>query len=446
MIGLSPPAGGDASQMNYSNTLRYLQQVQGENLKLSLDNIAAIVRHLPFPADSLRYIQVAGTVGKGSTSHFLAAVLQAAGKRVGLFTSPHLLDVRERIRVNGRMISQRDFAAAVSEARRISESLHGRGIILNPPTFFEYIFLASLIHFQRCGVEWAVMEVGLGGRLDATSTLVPQAAVITTIAKDHTNILGRTITAIAGEKAGIIKAAVPVICGCLPGTKAAGVIRAAADRNRAPYHGVFDPPHHLQVESRRGGYDCRYQTADRLYSFRVKLNGRHQPDNAAVAVKTLDVLRSRGLDVGVEAVARGIPRSFIAARVEWIPGDPPILIDGGHNAAGMQVLAHYLAERGVSGATAVFGVLRDKQYKRMAETLKPFVGHVVLTRPRSWRALAPERLVPLFAGCDVQVEEDYSRALELAKKNKTLIIVTGSLYLAGEMRCIIKGGTARGPE
>ena len=202
--------------MHYAAALEYLKKIQGENCKLSLDTIQRIIARLPFDVAAVKYVQVAGTNGKGSTAHFIASILQSAGWRVGLFTSPHLQDVRERIQVNGRPISRGDFSRAVGVVRDLSLELIAAGVIANLPTFFETLFLASLFHFNRRGSAWAVLEVGLGGRLDATSTVTPEISVITNISSDHTHILGKTLAAIAGEKAAIARENVPLVSGSCP--------------------------------------------------------------------------------------------------------------------------------------------------------------------------------------------------------------------------------------
>jgi dihydrofolate synthase/folylpolyglutamate synthase len=202
--------------MHYAAVLSYLENIQGETGKLSLACIRRVIASAPFAAAGVRFVQVAGTNGKGSTSHFIAAILQRSGLRVGLFTSPHLQDVRERIRVDGRLISRAAFARSVSAVRALGEKLADEGRIANRPTFFETLFLAALHHFAEIKADWAVLEVGLGGRLDATSTLRPEIAVITNVGLDHLNILGGTLKAIAGEKAAIVRRGVPLVSGCAP--------------------------------------------------------------------------------------------------------------------------------------------------------------------------------------------------------------------------------------
>ena len=430
--------------MRYAEACEYLKKIQGENCKLSLANIQRIIARLPFDAGAVKYVQVAGTNGKGSTAHFIAAILRSSGRRVGIFTSPHLQDVRERIQVDGRLISRNDFAAAVSAVHSLSRELIAGRVIANLPTFFETLFLAALYHFVSRGVDWGVLEVGLGGRLDATSTVVPQVSVITNISCDHTNILGKTLAAIAGEKAAIAKKNVPLVSGCPPNSVPGRIIRARALAKKAPLVEVFDRPRALVVEKKGEAYLCRYRALDREYRFRVLQNGRHQALNAAVAVRAVDVLRRRGLEIGDAAVARGIRAMFIPARIELLGGRPPLILDGGHNSAGIKVLTEYVKEVGIRDFTLVFGVLKDKHYPAMARQLAPLAGQVILTAPLSERALAPEKLLPFFPGRECRIELDYARALAVAKKFKRTIIVCGSLYLAGEMRTVALGGKKYG--
>jgi dihydrofolate synthase / folylpolyglutamate synthase len=430
--------------MHYAAIGDYLEKLQGENSKLSLDNIGRIIANLPFAVGSVKYVQVAGTNGKGSTSHFIASILRSAGWRVGLFTSPHLQDVRERIRFNNRLISRRDFAAAVSAVDAIGGELLSRRVIANRPTFFETVFLAALYHFSQKRADWAVLEVGLGGRLDATSTVIPEVAVITNIAKDHTQILGKTLAAIAREKAGIIKDRVPLVSGCAHGSSAGRVIALAAHKKKAPLHEVFLGRRPLQVEKKGRSYLCRYRSNGNTTDYRVYLKGRHQTINAAVAVKTADVLKGLGWDIPAAAVRSGIRSMFIPGRLELLGQNPPLILDGGHNPDGIRVLADFLREEHIGPCTLIFGVLADKHYPAMARQLAPLAAHVILTAPPGPRALAPEKLLPYFKKAECRVETDHFRALAIAKKLKSTIIVCGSLYLAGALRTIACGGKKYG--
>jgi dihydrofolate synthase/folylpolyglutamate synthase len=425
--------------MRHAEALAYLNGLQGETCKLSLDSIQRVIDRAPFAVGRVRYVQVAGTNGKGSVSHYIAAILRCSGRRVGLFTSPHLEDVRERIRVDGRTISRADFARAIGAVADLAARLLAAGAIAGLPTFFETLFLAALHHFARVGADWAVLEVGLGGRLDATTTVRPELAVITTISLDHAAILGRTLAAIAAEKAAIAKPGVPLVSGCPPRSAAARVIRAAARARRAPLVEAFAPPRRLDVRKTAGGFSCLYARPGRDYRFVVPQRGRHQAFNAAVAVAAVDVLAGRGLELDERAVARGIRAMFIPGRLERLPGRPPVILDGAHNLAGVKALAGFVGEEGLRGFTLVFGVLRDKSYAGMARLLAPLAGRVILTEPASPRALPPQRLRRFFRGRRCRVEPDPERALAVAKKYKTTIIVCGSLYLVGAMRAAARG-------
>lgn len=426
--------------MRYAAALSYLEKIQGETGKLSLAGIRRLIASAPFASAGVRFVQVAGTNGKGSTSHFIATILQRSGMRVGLFTSPHLQDVRERIRVDGRLISRAAFARSVSVVSALGGKLLDQGRIANLPTFFETLFLAALHHFAVIGADWAVLEVGLGGRLDATSTVQPEITVITNVGMDHMNILGKTLAAIAAEKAAIVRYGVPLVSGCLPRTTGARVIRAAALRRRAPLIEAFSPPRRLDIKKIQGGYDCGYFTGAEEYRFLVTQRGHHQCRNAALAVAVVDELKHHGLRVGAGAVVAGIRAMSISGRLELLSRRPRVIIDGAHNLPGMRALTGYLREENIHGFTLLFGVLRDKQYPAMARLLAPLAGHVVLTEPRSERALPPEQLLRFFPGKECRVERDYSRALTVAKKFKRTIIICGSLYLVGGMSKIARGG------
>ncbi len=228
----------------------------------------------------------------------------------------------------------------------------------------------------------------------------------------------------------------PLVSGCPPRSTGARVIRAAARARGVPLTEAFAGAGGLAVEKKRSGYACRYQAGGHEYRFLVPQKGRHQTLNAAVAVAAIDVLRRRGLALPDAAVARGIASMFIPARIEVIAGRPPLILDGGHNNAGIKSLVDYLREEKIRGFTLLFGVLRDKQYPAMARRLAPLAGRVVLSKPVSERALPPEKLLPFFAGKKCVIERDYARALAVAKKFKRIIIVCGSLYLVGGIRSI----------
>ena len=438
------------STMDYQEVLEYLKGIEAKGIDLGLENTRQVLHHFShlykdFSVDvgTLRFIQVAGTNGKGSTAHFLSSILQSAGYRVGLFTSPHVEDFRERITINGRWISREDVTGCLEAVRDLCGDLLRRGLIRRIPTYFEYLFLIAVSYFLREKVDIAILEVGLGGRLDATSALRPEVSVITTISRDHTAVLGSRLRDIAGEKAGIIKPGVPVVCGCRIGSTAHRVIKDIAARNRSPFFNVIDPGNRLEISNNDHSYRCRYSTGPGDYSFDIRLNGSHQAFNAAAAVKTIQVLEAAGHlpPLPRASVCDGISNTFIPARIETLATSPPVILDGGHNVESTQALTRFLAEKKKSNLTLVFGVLADKNYRRMILLLRPYVQRVVLTEPLSNRALPAQKMLGLFNGSTVMVKRGMEEVYDAARQFNRDILVTGSFYLVGAMRKhILSGG------
>lgn len=429
--------------MDYPRALAYLEDLETRGFKLTLHNIQEIVDHFPYDLSRIKFIQVAGTNGKGSTCHFITSILQAAGFKVGLFTSPHLQDIRERISIDKTWISETDFAESVTRVMEVAEDLASRKIIDNLPSFFEHLFLAALYYFSQRPVQVAVLEVGLGGRLDATSTLTPDLAVITTISHDHTRLLGKRIRDIAAEKAGIIKPRVPVVSGCPLHSSAHRVIREAAQEKKSPFFNVFDAHNRLDTEDLDAAYGCTYTTQAGQYDFNVFLNGRHQVINACTAVKAIEVLNNGNgfFRVSAQAIRQGIEDNFVPGRIEVFPLTPPVILDGSHNVQSVQALVRFLEEKKKKDLTLVFGVLKDKQYRKMFSLLLPYARNIVLTEPPfARRALEAEKLVGLCSHKNVMVIKNPALALQAAGQFKEEILVSGSLYLAGEIRNIIHHG------
>ncbi|MCP5103214.1 MAG: bifunctional folylpolyglutamate synthase/dihydrofolate synthase [bacterium] len=446
--------------MSYQRVLGYLRKVEQRGIILGLQNTREILRRFPsyfdFDPGRTTFIQVAGTNGKGSVAHYLTSILHSGGSKTGLFTSPHLHDIRERVTISGEWITEAQFAAAVWDIKKLSGELLEKKLIGHIPTYFEYIFLVAVYHFYREKVGAAILEVGLGGRLDATSTITPAASVITGISHDHSGTLGKRIKDIAFEKAGIIKKGVPVVCGCSVHSVSNSVIKKKARELEAPFHNVFDSKNRLEVEElpptgrNSSGYRCRYTTPGGSYPFDVHMNGRHQPDNAAVAVKTVQVLNSTnttGFDISTDSIRIGIKSTRFPCRIEELevdtnpPGKIKIILDAGHNVESIRVLKNFLEQKRKRRLTLIFGVLADKNYKQMVRLLLPFIKNVIVTEPGSKRALPAEELIPLFRGKeDVLVRKDYVNAFLTAKKWQEEILITGSFYLVGEMRHIIKHG------
>ncbi len=426
--------------MNYHESQIYLKYIQDKGAKLTLNNIKKIVHNLPFNIDRIKFLQVAGTNGKGSTSHFITSVLQSAGYKVGLFTSPHLQDIRERITINKNWICKKDFSNSLSNIKKICEELLEKKLIDNIPTFFEHLFLSSIYYFYKNKVDFAVLEVGLGGRLDATSTITPEVSTITNISFDHTKTLGKKIKDIAYEKAGIIKQGTPIVCGCKNHSSSKKVIEMVAHNQNAPFYSVLNSKNRLQIKENGNYYKCIYSTPIDKYNFEVHLNGKHQIKNALNAIKLIEILNKKGYNIKKESIFKGIKMNFVPGRIEIINRSPQIILDGGHNPEGINVLKKFLEQKEFKNLTLIFGVLRDKNYKKMVALLLPFIKNVIITEPISKRALEAEKLIKLFEMKNVLVEKNIKKAFKLANQFNEKILITGSFYLVGEMRSIILGG------
>lgn len=426
--------------MDFNEALTFLEYVREAGAKLELANIQKIINNFPFDLKKKKFIQVAGTNGKGSTSHFITSILDKNGYDTGLFTSPHLQNIRERISINKEWISEKDFADGLNAIKNLTEKLLNRGLIDNTPTFFEHIFLLALYYFCSKNVNFIVLEVGLGGRLDATSTIIPLVSVITNISLDHTKTLGKKIKDIAAEKAGIIKPSVPIVIGSLPKSTAAKVIGKTARKLHSPLFFVYEKNSKMEYSIGKNNYYVNYHSESELFSFNVFLHGKHQIDNANTAIRVSQVLQRYGIPLQKEKIYLGIKSNFLPGRVEICSGDPEIIIDSSHNEASVKALSEFLLEKNKKNMTLVFGVLRDKNYKKMVNYLIPFTENIILTEPISKRALPSEKLLSLFKNKNTFVIKKHDEALKKAKFLNNEILITGSFYLSGKMKNLLSGG------
>jgi dihydrofolate synthase/folylpolyglutamate synthase len=423
--------------MTYSSAVAYLYRLQKHGIKLGLTTMTALMVRLGMPQTRYRALHIAGTNGKGSTAAMAAAMLQAAGYRVGLYTSPHLVEFRERMRVNGEMISE-------SQVARLTEQLQALCQPDLPPTFFEYTTAMAFQHFADSGVDVAVLEVGLGGRFDATNVVTPMACAITTIALDHQEYLGNTCSSIAFEKAGIIKPGVPVVLGRLE-DDAWRIIEQVARERQAP---VF----------RMNEDFCTDGETPQQFSYRglgmqydgltCALEGHHQLDNAACALALLGAAAPQGITVTVEAVSAGLRAVNWAGRLEVVDRRPTILVDGAHNPAAAMALADYLTRSNRSHPShpvaLVLGMMRDKDHRGFVEPLRGLVDEVVLTQADLPRAATAQELEASLEGLlsHPHVVPSLSDAIALARQLATpdgLVCVTGSLMLVGECKAWLRG-------
>jgi dihydrofolate synthase/folylpolyglutamate synthase len=409
----------------------------------------SLLAKLGNPQDFPPIIHVAGTKGKGSTSAMLASVLSQAGYRTGLFTSPHLERVEERIVFDGRQCSETEFTALIDTVRPIVEELdreatggHFEDI---GPTYFEILTAMALLYFRQHDATAVVLEVGLGGRLDSTNVCLPRVSVITSISFDHTLQLGNTLQAIAREKGGIIKPGVPVISGVTeeePRGEIRRIAREAGSRlieMGTDFSYEYSPPRHLEFGPQRGNEGV-------IQRYELSLIGRHQAQNAAVVLAAIFELRSQGWVISEEALRRGLIEVNLPARVEVIARRPAVILDSAHNPASIAALIAAIGESfTVQKLFMIFAATKEKDNRSMMQLLLDAFDEVYLTRyTTNPRFVPPEELAAIafeIKGKRYPTFSSPAEAWEFAAKNaavEDLICITGSFYLAGEMRRVIE--------
>jgi len=431
----------------------YLARRVRFGMKFGLETMRALVAEMGHPEHAYPSLLVAGTNGKGSVAAYCDVALRASGLRTGRYTSPHLLRVNERITVDGREITDRDFAIAVRAVRDAARRLVRRGVLKAHPTFFEVTTAAAFAHFRRKHVDVAVLEAGLGGRLDATNVVEPTASAIVSIDFDHEVYLGRTLAAIAGEKAGVLRRGRPTVIGPLPDEARKAVLarsREIGARFVEAHRGA------RLVGARTGGpashdgvpFDLRTPTA--TYSGLQPLPGAHQRDNLLVAVRLLEEARGAGVPVDLRKLPAAVARTRWPGRLERLAGDPPLVLDGAHNPAGARALAAHL--RGGPPFVLVFAAMADKDVRGLGRELFPLAATIVLTRPRVARAATPDELRRRAGRLAARArrEPSVARALSLARRLAraqgagTRVVVAGSLYLVGAVKAILEREKRRG--
>ena len=406
--------------------LAWLFALEQFGIKFGLENISTIAARLGRPERAFRCVHVAGTNGKGSVTAMVDAALRAAGHRSARYTSPHLVDLSERFVIDGRPVAEDALAAAASAVRDAVDGLRADGRLDVQPTFFEATTAIAFELFRRAGVEVAVLEVGLGGRLDATNIVAPPellVTAITSIALDHQLYLGTTLREIAIEKAGIIKRGVPVVVGPLETDPAAAIDEVAASRG-APV-------------IRAAAGDCDGMT--------IGLAGVHQRSNAAVAMRVLEQLDARGVAVPARAIAAGLARPQWPGRldVRRFSGGRELLLDAAHNPAGAASLASYLMAEGGRPRPLVFAAMRDKDVAGMFAALLPAVDSLVITRASNARAADPEWLKAqaraVAPALPIAIVPSVDEALDAAWRASPRIVVAGSIFLLGDVLKIAGG-------
>jgi dihydrofolate synthase / folylpolyglutamate synthase len=421
--------------VNYPDSVQFLYALGNEikTAKLGLERIRTTLAALGDPQNRLRFIHVAGTNGKGSTCAMIESGLRAAGRRTGLFTSPHLAEPTERIRIDGRPVSAEQFAAAFQLVHDCVERLVEEGAVDWHTTYFETVTAMAFPIFLDEDVDTVVLEVGLGGRLDATNVVMPELCVITPVDFDHEAYLGKSLEAIAGEKAGILKPSVPAVFS-RQRPEAARVLDARAAELGVPVTRLESwRVEDLELHPRGSRFRL---SGERDLRIDCPLAGEHQVDNAATAAAAL---ARAGIDD--RAIEAGIALTEWPGRLERVSECPEIVLDGAHNPAGARALASYLdrfyANRRVR---LIYGAMRDKAVEEIGGILFPRAAQVIVTAPKQARALAPETIREMSTHPDLRAAATLEDALNLVKdaQEDEAIFITGSLFLVAEARAMIR--------
>jgi dihydrofolate synthase/folylpolyglutamate synthase len=420
--------------VNYPDSVQFLYSLGNEikTAKLGLERIRAVLEELGNPQDRCRFVHVAGTNGKGSVCAMLESALRNAGRRTGLFTSPHLAEPTERIRIDGTPISPARFTAAFDRVHAAVEKLLAAGAIDLHTTYFETVTAMAFLIFAEEPVDVVVLEVGLGGRLDATNVVRPELCVITQIDFDHESFLGKSLESIATEKAGILKAGVPAVFSRQREAAARVLDLRAAELSvpvaRTEAWSVTD----LEIDPRQSRF---LLAGERTLHVACPLPGEHQVENAATTAIALT-----RLGLSDSAIEEGIARTRWPGRLERVCEHPEIILDGAHNPAGARALAAYIT-RFYAGrrVTLIFGTMRDKSVDEIGAILFPVADQVVVTAPKQARALSPDSIHKIASHPNLRTAVDIQAALAIATSDAAAdaIFVTGSLFLVAEARQLL---------
>ncbi|MEP6707057.1 MAG: folylpolyglutamate synthase/dihydrofolate synthase family protein, partial [Pyrinomonadaceae bacterium] len=431
--------------MTFEEAANYLLSLGHETLtmKLGLANIARLLEALGDPQHEFPAVQIAGTNGKGSTVAVLDAICRAANIDAGLYTSPHLVSITERINLNGRQITRDDFARLTALVRQTAERLVQDKQLETLPTFFEHMTAIALLAFREARVQLAILETGLGGRLDATTAAGARTVALTPIAMDHQEYLGETLAEIASEKAAIIRPGTNVIIGpqlpevlaiILRQCDAAGVTPRLLEGDATVVGATEDGRFRVNFKGPRDSYS----------DVQLALPGRHQITNATLAIALAETLSEQGFAISHEAIVEGVESTRHAGRLEFYQGRPRILLDGAHNPAAALALRAYCDEFIDAPITLVFGAMRDKSLREMLATLLPLADQVILTTIANPRAANADTLLREMPAGFPPGKITFATSADEALRNalaqtppEGVVCVTGSLYLVGEIQKLL---------
>lgn len=432
--------------MDYKETMDYIKNTAKFGSNYGLSRTKKILELLGNPEEKLKCIHIAGTNGKGSTTAMVSKILIEAGYKVGMYTSPFIEEFEERIRIDEKNIPKEELCEVVTELSTAVNEVIKLGY--EHPTEFEIITCAAFLYFYKKQVDYAVIEVGLGGRLDSTNVIIPLVSVITSISYDHMNILGNTLTEIAHEKAGIIKNDVPVILYPQE-AECEVVIRETCVKHNSRLISVsresaeFINTFKSQEESKYY-QQIRVKTSRDIYNIKLSLLGKYQLLNCSTAIYCIEELREKGVNVSKECIERALRRVIWKGRLEVLSDSPLIVLDGAHNIDGIKNLSESVDKYFTyNNIVLILGILADKQVEAMVKIIAPKAKRIIAVTPHSDRAEISKDLAKIVKRFNSNCEsfEDYKEAFTKAKgycKNGDLLLVSGSLYMIGDMRKIIK--------
>lgn len=418
---------------SYINSVNYLYGLQKFGIKLGLNNISNLLRHLNNPHECLRTIHITGTNGKGSIAAMLSSILIEAGYKVGLYTSPHLISFKERIRIDGKPISK-------AEVVRLVEQIREKVDPYKPPTFFEFTTAMAMYYFAQASVDVAILEVGMGGRLDATNVVYPMISIISNVSRDHEAFLGRTLEGIASEKVGIIKNGIEVITAETK-PNILRIIKCSCDEKNSTLYQVGKE---IRKKKTRDGKFHYFGLDRRFLDLEVGLKGEHQLTNAATALGATEILMRRGFEIPDTAIYHGLRKVYWPGRLEIVQKKPIVVLDGAHNPVAVTALKKALLnEFSFRRLILVLGVMKDKDLRGILKRLIPVSDKVILTKPSYIRAADPNHLYKIAIPYqkDMTISGNVDSAVRLALSyahHIDLICIAGSLYTVGEAKVVLQ--------
>ena len=424
------------TEQDYQDNLDYLYGLKG--IKLGLENTQLLLNHFDNPQLKTRTIHIAGTNGKGSTSAFIESILRASGYKVGLYTSPHLQDFCERIQINRSPIEQKTLCELIARVKKACEMLH------LSVTFFEFSTVLAFLYFFENNTDWNVVEVGLGGRLDATNLCKAEVVIITSISRDHTEYLGESLQQIASEKAAIIKDPGTVIAN-IDEDQVFEVINRQSQLYKASIRRLgFDFKTELLSHTPRGQKINFSSGQIQLDGLELPLIGRHQAANAALAIACSLELKTKNDQITEQAIRKGLKSTCWEGRLEVISADPTILLDCAHNPEGVRILTIAIREYFVfKRCHVILGIMKDKPFEEMVEIIAPLADRIILVKPQQERSWEPKQLKAKLSKHHkvIEIIEEIDYAVEITKQNSApddLICITGSIFTVAEARQHIK--------